>query len=122
MVFLQHFTGGEAPIKLAKPMYVIIWEYQVKADRVAEFERIYSTSGEWAELFRKGKDFLDTQLLRYEKVPHHYITIDQWTSSEGYESFRSQWENEYARLDAQCEGLTERESLLGTLSPVQPGG
>jgi len=99
-------------------MYVIIWEYQVKADRVAEFERIYSTSGAWAELFKKGEGFLDTQLLRDEKVPHQYITIDRWTSSEGYKSFRTHWENEYARLDAQCEGLTERESLLGTFTPA----
>ena len=94
-------------------MYVVLWEYRVKADCVAEFEQIYSASGAWAELFKKGEGYLDTQLLRDEASPQHYMTIDRWTSSERYDSFRSQWENEYASLDAQCEGLTEQETLLG---------
>jgi len=100
-------------------MYVIIWEYRVKADRVAEFEKIYSTTGAWAELFKKGKGFLRTELLRDEKHPHLFITIDQWASSEDYESFLSQWKSEYAILDTQCEGLTEQETLLGKWESVR---
>ena len=94
-------------------MYVIIWEYQVKADRVVEFERIYASNGAWAELFRKEQGYLGTELLRDSTHPHRYLTIDRWTSSEDYESFRSQWKSEYATLDAQCEGLTIQETLLG---------
>jgi len=94
-------------------MYVIIWEYQVRADHLAEFERIYSTDGAWPELFKKSEGFLETELLRDRKHPHRYITIDRWTSSAHYEAFLSQWKTEYAALDAQCEGLTESETLLG---------
>jgi hypothetical protein len=39
-------------------MYIIIWEYQVKANRVAEFENIYATNGAWAKLFQKSAGFL----------------------------------------------------------------
>ena len=32
-------------------MFVIIWHYQVKSDRVPEFEAFYASNGTWAELF-----------------------------------------------------------------------
>ena len=94
-------------------MYVIIWEYQVRVERVAEFEKIYSATGQWARLFQKGKGYLGTELLVDEGRSHRYITIDRWRSSRDYESFLAEWKNEYERLDVQCERLTERETLLG---------
>lgn len=94
-------------------MYVIVWEYRVKAEQRVAFEEIYASNGAWAELFRKEEGYLGTELLRDSNQPQRYITIDRWTSSEDYESFRSKWKCEYARLDAQCEGLTEQETLLG---------
>jgi heme-degrading monooxygenase HmoA len=99
-------------------MYIIIWEYQVKPDSVVEFERIYASDGAWAELFRRGAGYLGTELLRDSTHPHRYITIDRWTSSEDYESFRSQRKSEYATLDSQCEGLTVQETLLGKCESV----
>jgi heme-degrading monooxygenase HmoA len=101
-------------------MYVIIWEYQVKEEQLVAFEKIYASHGAWAELFRKEVGYLGTELLRDSNQPQRYITIDRWTSPEDYESFRSKWESEYARLDAQCEGLTEQETLLGKWESILP--
>ena len=94
-------------------MYVIIWEYQVRAESVEGFEEIYSATGAWARLFQKSKGYLGTELLANESQPHRYITIDRWRSSSDYESFLAESKSEYERLDAQCEGLTEQETLLG---------
>jgi heme-degrading monooxygenase HmoA len=94
-------------------MYIIIWEYHVKADGVAEFESTYSTNGAWMNLFQKSPGFLKTELLRDETQAHRYLTIDRWASSQDYKLFLLQWKTEYAALDAQCEGLTEQEVLLG---------
>ena len=94
-------------------MYVIIWEYQVKAEHVAEFEEIYSATGAWAELFQRSKDYMGTELLSREGIPYLYITIDRWTSSQAFQAFLSEWKDEYVSLDSQCEGLTEGETLLG---------
>ena len=94
-------------------MYVIIWEYQVKAERLTQFEEIYSAIGLWAKLFRKAEGYQGTELLRDLDQPHRYITIDRWNSSLHYESFLIRWKSEYAAIDAQCEGLTEKESFLG---------
>lgn len=99
-------------------MYVIIWEYQVRADRCPEFEQIYHSNGTWAELFRKGGGFISTELLRDETNPQKFITIDRWDSAESYEALHAQFKQEYETLDAQCEGLTEQETLLGKWESV----
>ena len=99
-------------------MYVIIWEYQVKLEKQAKFEKIYAANGAWTELFKKGTGYLGTELLRHTNQPLRFLTIDRWTSKEDYEAFRSRWEKEYKVLDAQCESLTESESTLGKWDAV----
>jgi heme-degrading monooxygenase HmoA len=99
-------------------MYMIIWEYQVKAEQRAAFEEMYAANGAWLELFRKEEGYLSTELLRDSDQPQRYITIDRWLSSGDYKSFRSKWKSEYARLDAQSEGLTAQETLLGKWESV----
>ena len=94
-------------------MYVIIWEYQVRAERVAEFEEIYAATGAWAKLFGKSKGYLGTELLSDAEHSARYITIDRWISSQEYASFQAEWKQDYATLDLQCEALTEREILVG---------
>ncbi|HLO14602.1 MAG TPA: antibiotic biosynthesis monooxygenase family protein [Anaerolineales bacterium] len=94
-------------------MHVIIWEYQVKTERIAEFEDIYSPNGTWTKLFHKSKGFLGTELLRDIKDPHRYITIDRWASPQDHESFLLQWKTAYDALDNQCSALTSKEVFLG---------
>jgi len=107
-------TGGEAQIKLNKAMIIIVWEYQIKSNYIAEFEKIYAPDGEWAELFKKSKGFVGTRLIQSPDHPDRFVTIDQWESLDDYKMFFSQWRAEYEKLDKQCEGLTEHESCLGT--------
>ncbi len=114
--------GGKAQIKHDKPMCVIIWEYQVKAERVIEFERIYASNGVWVELFRKEEGYLGTQLLRDSNHSQRYITMDRWVSSQAYNSFQAKWQDEYKALDERCKDLTDSESFLGTFSSAHPGG
>ena len=99
-------------------MYMIIWEYQVKADRLTELEKIYHSNGVWAELFRKAPGYIGTELLRDETNPNRIITIDRWESAESYEAFHSQFKKEYETLDVQCKELTEHEILLGKWETV----
>jgi len=102
-------------------MYVVIWEYQVRAERVTEFEEIYRADGAWARLFRRSDGFIRTDLLRQERHTDRYITMDWWRSREEYEAFFKQWASEYAAMDTQCEGLTEQEALLGKWQAVPDG-
>ncbi len=99
-------------------MYIILWEFQVKADTRAEFESAYASNGTWAELFKKSPNYLGTELLHDENDSSRYLTIDRWVSKGAYEAFRSQWKTDYAQLDEACTELTERESLLGVWESV----
>ena len=94
-------------------MHIIIWEYQVKPEQQAEFEKIYAANGAWVELFKKGAGYLSTELFQKTNLPLRFLTIDRWKSKDDYEAFLSQRQEEYKALDAQCEGLTESEIEIG---------
>jgi hypothetical protein len=42
-----------------------------------------------------------------------YLTLDFWESQSAYERFRAERSADYARIDAQCESLTEFEREVG---------
>jgi len=101
-----------------KTMYVIIWEYQVKASREHDFEKYYAPNGVWAKLFRRAAGYLNSELIRDPKHPRRYVTIDRWISAEAYDAFRAKWKDDYDALDTHCGNLMERESLLGTFTEM----
>jgi len=94
-------------------MFIIIWEYQAKTERLAEFEKIYGADGAWFELFKIDREYLGTEFLRAAATPHCYITIDRWSSETAYENFIQSHDTEYKTLDARCAGLTTSETLIG---------
>jgi len=99
-------------------MFIVVWEYHVKADHLVEFESIYKPDGEWAELFNRGAGFLGTELLCDDKHSQRYLTIDRWVSSKAYDEFRARWQNEYADLETKCDRLSKKETLLGKWESV----
>ena len=99
-------------------MYIVIWEYRVKKGKQAEFEKIYSSNGAWAKLFKKDDGYLGTTFIRDTNDSQRYLTIDRWVSKEAYENFLRQREQEYRALDANCEDLTEQESRIGNWNSV----
>ena len=94
-------------------MFIILWEYVVAEGREVEFEKIYGSNGDWAQLFKLGRGYLGTDLLRDLDHPRRYITIDRWDSSEDFDSFQENYDTEYESLDARCNSLTEYEARLG---------
>ena len=94
-------------------MYIILWEFIIRAECAGEFEAIYGPQGEWAALFAKGEGYRETKLLRDVSNPSRYITLDFWASREAYERFRRAHELDYTALDQRCELLTLGEHKLG---------
>ena len=104
----------------AKPEteYVIVWEFQVRPDKVAEFQEKYGPEGAWARFFRGAPDnmspgYIRTELVRDVATDFRYLTLDYWQSEEEFRRFREQNLAEYERLDKEFEGLTESETRLG---------
>lgn len=94
-------------------MYIVLWEYVVRAGQEAEFEKIYNTNGDWVQLFEQGDGYLGTDLVRDTDTPRHYITIDRWVSSKAYDVFYKKYRAAYKALDVRCQSLTEHEKLIG---------
>jgi len=100
--------------------FVYVWEYEVKADAVEEFERVYSPGGDWTELFERGGGYVRTELHRDADEALRYITFDYWESREDRDSFRGTFSTEFDELDIRCEELIDSESFIGDFENVEP--
>lgn len=100
------------------PAYSYIWEFQVAADKVVEFEHHYTPGGSWTNLFQLGHGYIGTILLKDRADPLRYVTIDTWESVEAYKQFRTLFNAQYSDLDAVCAGFTTSEISLGEFNGV----
>lgn len=100
-------------------MIEVVWEFVVVKGREAEFESVYNSEGEWAQLFRRDAAYQGTVLLRDRARLGRYLTIDRWDSIESYEKFKTVFAKPYAALDERCESLTAGEKLLGIFERVE---
>jgi heme-degrading monooxygenase HmoA len=99
-------------------MYVIVWRFRARPDRLEAFEQVYGPSGDWARLFAEGKGYLGTELLRDTADVGEYLCVDRWESKEAFESFRAAWSAVYDELDARCTTYTEEETPLGAFEVI----
>ena len=96
--------------------YLVLWEFQVHAEQLAEFERHYGPQGSWATLFRQAPGYVETHLLKDRSQKLRYVTIDRWESVDAYRTFRTRYSRQYEELDRLCEELTTHEASLGEFS------
>lgn len=94
-------------------MFVIVWEFVVKPEHIAEFEHHYSSGGSWAQLFRQDPAYHKTTLLRDPSHAGRYLTADYWHDEAAYATFKERSRSQYLELDALFEELTETETLIG---------
>jgi heme-degrading monooxygenase HmoA len=99
-----------------RKMHVILWEFAVQPDRVRDFVAAYQPEGDWAQLFRLADGYLSTELLTSADNAARFVTIDRWTSAEDYTRFHERFGQQYRSLNTQLEGLTRRETHLGTFT------
>ena len=99
--------------------YVIIWEFTVRPGMEKQFEEAYGLHGEWVSLFRQDPAFIRTELIRDLHDPRRYLTLDHWESEKAYDAFREHRRNDYKRIDALCDPMTETERELGRFDKLQ---
>jgi heme-degrading monooxygenase HmoA len=93
-------------------VYEIFWEYEVRPEQVAAFERLYGADGEWARLFRRADGYVETLLFRDTDRPTRYLTVDRWQSRAAFDAFVDAAGSAYAALDRQGDALTVHERHL----------
>ena|SRR5215472_3108394 len=94
-------------------MFIVLWQFEIAEQNVAEFEAAYGPSGAWAQLFRTSPDYQGTELLRDAYIPLTYLTIDRWASEDAFRDFRRDHDAEYEKLDRACDALTGKETRIG---------
>jgi heme-degrading monooxygenase HmoA len=97
----------------AGSQYVIIWEFWVRRDRVAEFQEKYGPEGAWARFFQGSRGYIRMELVKDVAADLRFLTLDYWQTEEEFNRFRERNLEEYRRLDQEFEGLTEKETRLG---------
>ena len=93
--------------------FVYVWQYTVRAERLAEYLAAYRPDGAWARLFAQGDGYLRTELFRDQDHPDRYMTVDYWASRAARDAFRAQYAEEFAALDSACEEYTVDETFVG---------
>ncbi|HWT65265.1 MAG TPA: antibiotic biosynthesis monooxygenase [Terracidiphilus sp.] len=94
-------------------MFVVVWQFEIAEEKIAEFEAAYGPEGSWAQLFRTSVDYRGTELLRDAYVSGLYLTIDRWASEDAFRTFRRDHDADYETLDRACDALTQRETRIG---------
>lgn len=101
-------------------MYLRIWIFRPRPERLVEFLNAYGPEGDWAQLFRSAKGFHGTELVQSATDPGLYLTIDRWDDTRSWEAFTSSQLRAYAALDHACNQLTVEERELGTFRTPDP--
>lgn len=94
-------------------MIEVVWEFVVKPEAVPRFQELYGAGGAWAALFRRYPGFGGTRLLQDTASRQRFLTVDSWESESQFAEMRRSAQEEYARLDRECENLTLSEREIG---------
>lgn len=100
-------------------MYVILWEFAVRPDKIHDFVVAYKADGDWARLFRLAEGYVGTELLSSDEAPERYVTIDRWKSADDFARFQAEFGDPYRLLDQRLETLTLSERKLGAFTSVE---
>lgn len=99
-------------------MIYVLWEFQVALQNCAEFEKSYKDNGIWGQLFRRDSAYVKTVLARADEQAGSYLTIDVWKNRESYLQFKERFAADYAKIDKDCEALTDSERLIGVFEEI----
>ena len=61
------------------PMIAIMWQFEVKAGREAEFEELYGADGAWTAMNRHTRSYLGSSFLHDQNQVSRYIVIEYWS-------------------------------------------
>lgn len=93
-------------------MIAIMWQFDVKSERKAEFEELYGADGEWATMNRQTRSYLGSSFLRDQNRSSRYVVIEYWSEMVVYEQHRAY------RSDAITALETRRAALVEALEPL----
>jgi hypothetical protein len=93
--------------------FAYVWQFTVNPKYRAEFLMAYRPNGDWANLFERDPDYIETKLLKDHDHEDRYVTIDYWTSKGARDAFRERFAIQFRELDERCQNFTLDEVFIG---------
>ena len=93
-------------------MIAVMWQFDVKKGREAEFEKLFGADGDWTALNRQTRSYHGSSFLQDQNRPSRYLLIEYWSEMIVYEQHRTS-------RSAVMEAIeTRRAELVETLEPL----
>ena len=99
--------------------HVRIWKFHPPPAREQEFVEAYSSTGDWAQLFRHAPGFQGTTLLNPVESGGWWLTVDRWDARANFDAFTEVFGEQYRALDAELEGVAGEEEFVGAFEDEQ---
>lgn len=98
-------------------MIAVVWQFDVKPGREADFERLYGADGEWTDVSRRSRSFLGSSFLRDFSAPR-YVLIEYWSEMLPYEKHRVDVRDEMAQLEQSRAEMLDGVVPLGVFNAI----
>jgi antibiotic biosynthesis monooxygenase len=99
-------------------MIAIMWQFEVKAGRETEFERLYGVAGEWTAINRQTRSYLGSSFLHDQSRSSRYIVIEYWSEMLVYEQHRESRTAAIASLEERSATLVDSVEPLGIFTAL----
>jgi hypothetical protein len=63
----------------------VVFQFDVKAGREADFERLHGADGEWTAMSRQSRSFIGSSFLREFASSPRYVLVEYWSEMVVYE-------------------------------------
>jgi len=93
-------------------MIAIVWQFEIRPGREAEFEELYGADGEWNAGNRHSRSYLGTSFLRDQNRRTRYLVIEYWSEMLVYEQHKAY------RSDHAASLVARRDSLVSAVEPL----
>ena len=99
-------------------MIAIMWQFEVKKGREADFEEMYGVEGDWTAINRHTRSYLGSSFLRDQNLPSRYVLIEYWSEMLVYEQHRSYRSAALDAFDIRRSVVVEKVEPLGVFTAL----
>ena len=99
-------------------MIAIMWQFDVKDERRAEFEELYGVDGEWATMNRQTRSYLGSSFLRDQNRSSRYVVVEYWSEMVVYEQHRAYRSDVIKALEGRRGEIVESVEPLGVFTAL----
>ena len=99
-------------------MIAIVWQFNVKNGREAEFEQLYGADGEWTTMNRHTRSYLGSSFLRDQSQASRYLVIEYWSEMLVAEQHKAYRPEALAEFEERRTELVESTEPLGVFTAL----